>query len=117
MIEPEDALEAARRSAARRREAGAYLEARQRDPVPPEPTPAQLQAWALIDPDVSRHRSRRRLAAVIEAVKRLLLRLLGPYHHELLAEQTRFNVALLAYVRGLEERLAKLESAPRDERP
>jgi hypothetical protein len=114
---PEDALEAARREAARMRAAGAYAEAQPREPTPPQPTPAQLHAWALIDPDVSRHRSRRPLAPAIEGVKRLLLRLLGPYHFELIAEQTRFNVALLAYVRRLEERLAELESMLREPRP
>jgi len=115
-VSPEEALTEARRQAARMRAAGAYAGTRPREPLPPEPTAAQLQAWALIEPDVSRHRSRRPLAPAIEAVKRLLLRLLGPYHHELIAEQTRFNVALLAYVRRLEERLAELEAALR-ERP
>jgi hypothetical protein len=117
MIDPEAALAAARRAAASRRAQGAYLGAAPSEALPPEPTPAQLQAWALIDPDVSRHRSRRPLAPAIEAVKRLLLRLLGPYHHELVGEQTRFNVALLAYIRRLEERVAELESRLGDERP
>lgn len=43
-------------------------------------------------------------------VKRLLLRLLHQYTNELEAQQTRFNVALLAHLRQLEQRIDRLEA-------
>jgi hypothetical protein len=108
---PEQALEQARAAAAQLRAQGAYGE--DRETLPPEaaeaPTPGKLFEWALIDPDLRNVRSTRRLGAPITALKRGLLRLLGQYHAELIAEQARFNVHLALYVRRLEERVAELE--------
>jgi hypothetical protein len=109
---PEQALERARAAAERMRAQGAYAEV---DASPPESeagddlTPGKLFEWALIDPDLRKVRSTRRAGAPITALKRGLLRLLNQYHAELIAEQSRFNVNLVLYVRRLEERIARLE--------
>jgi hypothetical protein len=58
--------------------------------------------------------STRRLGAPITALKRLLLRLLRQYHVELESQQTRFNIALLTYLRDLEARVGRLERAARE---
>ena len=111
MTTPEHALEQARAAAAQMRAQGAYGDDRQ----PPAPdsadalTSGKLFEWALIDPDLRNVRSTRRLGAPITALKRGLLRLLGQYHAELIAEQARFNVHVALYVRRLEERVAELE--------
>ena len=111
MTTPEQALEQARAAAARMRAQGAYGE--DRETLRPESadalTSGKLFEWALIDPDLRNVRSTRRFGAPITALKRGLLRLLGQYHAELIAEQARFNVNLALYVRRLEERVAELE--------
>jgi hypothetical protein len=61
--------------------------------------------------DTERVYSTRRLGAPVTAFKRLLMRLLRQYHVELEAQQTRFNIALLAHVRDLERRVSALERA------
>ena len=96
MTEPERALEQARATAAAMRADGAYGEDPQGGELAPAdaPTPEKLFEWALIDPDLRQVRS---------------VRLLGQYHAELIAEQARFNVNLVRYVRRLEERVAALE--------
>jgi hypothetical protein len=107
---PEDAIARARAEAEAMRARGAYADAG--DPAPEPPplvTSAQLIEWAVIEPDVAKLRSTRSLGAPITAVKQGLLRLLAQYHAELTAQQTRFNVNLLARVRRLEERVAELE--------
>jgi hypothetical protein len=91
---------------------GAYREqeARALEPEPREAlTPGKLFEWALIDPDLRNVRSTRRAGAPITALKRGLLRLLNQYHAELIAEQSRFNVNLVVYVRRLEDRIAALQ--------
>ncbi len=80
-----------------------------------ELTMDKLLEWAVIDPDLRDVRSTRRFGAPMTAVKHGLLRLLGQYHAALLAEQTRFNVNLLRYLDGLEQRLDAIEK--RAERP
>lgn len=102
MTRPEDALDAARAAAARAgHEEPAGLDA----PVAPEkPTPEQLREWALIEVDTDLVYSTRRFGGPITLVKKLLLRLLRQYTVELEAQQTRFNVAVLAYLRELEQR-------------
>jgi hypothetical protein len=109
---PEQALAQARASAAAMREQGAYGEAAPIGLGPPSPESVELKlyGWALLEPDVSQVRSTRRLGAPVTALKRLLLRLLLQYHMQLTADQTRFNVALLGYVKRLEERVAELEA-------
>jgi len=115
---PEEAIAAARAEVARIRAAGGYaepeagLEVRPVDRV----SNAQLLEWAVIEPDVSKLRSTRRGGAPITWLKRQLLRGLQQYHHELTAQQTRFNVHVLRKLIELEERLDALER-PRDPRP
>lgn len=111
MTEPEQALEQARAAAASMRERGAYGTppgSHQNEP-PPASAAEQLLGFALIEPDVREVRSLRRWGAPVTALKRGLLRLLLQYHTSLIAEQTRFNVNLLAHVRVLEERIEALE--------
>ena len=75
---------------------------------------AKLYEWALLEPDLRDVRSTRRFGAPMTAVKRGLLRLLAQYHAALIAEQTRFNVNLLGYLRRLEERIEALERRERE---
>ena len=112
MTRPEDALDRARQEAGRKRAEGAYppAESTAADAPPPErPTPAQLREWSLIEVDPELVYSTRRGGAPITGMKRLMLRLMRQYTTELEAQQTRFNVALLAYLGELESRLAALE--------
>lgn len=111
MTAPEEALERARAAAAAGREAGDYppTETRIEPLSEAPPTYARLLEWALIDPDLAQVRSTRRWGAPITAVKQVLLRLLGQYHAELIAEQARFNANLVRYVGELERRLDELE--------
>jgi hypothetical protein len=60
-----------------------------------------------VDPDLVY--STRRLGAPITGFKRLLMRLFRQYHVELEAQQTRFNIALVAHVRDLQRRVEQLE--------
>ena len=116
MTRPEEALERAREAAERKRSEGAY----------PEREPGALEAsitgdrpdldlvaeWAVLGVDPGLVYSTRRGGAPVTALKRLLMRLLRQYHAELEAQQTRFNIALLAHVRDLEQRVARLERPP-----
>lgn len=112
MTRPEEALERAREAVARKRSEGAYpsdASTAGEAPPPERPTPSQLQEWSLIQVDPELVYSTRRAGAPITALKRGLLRLMRQYTTELEAQQTRFNVALLAYLGELESRLAALE--------
>ncbi len=111
MSAPEDAVARARAAAAEMRAGGAYGEARpvRGGPPPPELADRRLYQWAFIEPDIRQVRSTRRFGGPMTAVKRGLLRLLAQYHGQLLGEQTRFNAALVGYVRRLEARIAELE--------
>lgn len=116
MTRPEEALEAARAAAERKRRAGSYGEGEhglgdsiERSIAPERPGTDQLKEWSLIEVDPSLIYSTRRLGAPMTGLKRLLLRLLHQYTNELEAQQTRFNVALLAHLRELEQRLERLE--------
>jgi hypothetical protein len=106
---PEDALERAREAAARKRAAGLHREPPGLDePVVAERVTAELlREWALIEVDPGVVRSTRRLGGPITALKRGLLRLLRQYTTELEAQQTRFNVGVLARLRELEERIER----------
>ena len=112
-MKPEDAIERARAEAERRRAAGGYLEpdgADELDGVITGPvTPEQLREWALIEVDPALLRSTRRAGAPVTAFKRMLLRLLRQYTTELEAQQTRFNVGVLARLQELEKRLDERE--------
>jgi hypothetical protein len=117
-MKPDEAVEHARAEAARKRAAGAYREDSDavreiEDAITGPVTPEQLREWALIDVDTTLLRSTRRAGAPVTGAKRLLLRLLRQYTNELEAQQTRFNVGVLARLEELESRIAQLE---RDER-
>ena len=111
MTRPEDAVAAAREAAERRRAEGGYAEPPGLDaPLAPErPTPELLREWSLIEVDRELVYSTRRFGGPITGLKRLLLRLLRQYTTELEAQQTRFNVGVLAQLRELEERVERLE--------
>ena len=112
MSSPEEAIEAARERAARRRagEDGAARPPRLEGSITSDrPNFDLLSQWALIEIDRSQIYSTRRAGAPITALKRLLLRLLRQYHGGLEASQTRFNYALLSQFRDLDERVARLE--------
>jgi len=112
---PEDALERARETAARKRadgrDAGAGLEAVGSRIAAGRPDLEDLSEWALLEvPDDTIYTTRRGGGAIV-ALKRALLRLLRQYHVELEGRQTRFNSVLLQHLRELEARVARLERA------
>ena len=112
MTDPEDAVERARAEAERRRAEGGYAGETAAGPAPLDAarvTPELLREWSLIEVDTDLVYSTRAGGAPITALKRGLLRLLRQYTTELEAQQTRFNVGVLAYLRELEERIAELE--------
>jgi hypothetical protein len=104
-VKPEDALEAARAAAARKRAEGAYPADTVADSgVPPAgPDLARLREWAIVEVDSQLVYSTRPGGAPITWFKRLLLRLMRQYTTELEAQQTRFNVGVVAYLEGLEK--------------
>ena len=118
MTTPEDALESARESAAKKRAEGAYppqAPGALEESITPETAGSELLGeWAVISVDPDNVYSTRRLGAPITAVKKLLMRLMRQYHVELEAQQTRFNITLLEQVRELERRVARLERSPDD---
>jgi hypothetical protein len=125
VTEPEDAMVKAREALAAMRAQGAYSEREAFGvgvPIPGD-TRRKLLEWALVEPDLSLVRSTRRFGAPITAFKRLLVRLVFQYRAELMANQARFNLALLAYIDRLEHRIGELERAqghepePRDPPP
>ena len=78
-----------------------------------EPSRELLSEWAVIelDPDELVY-STRAAGAPITALKRLLVHLLRQYFVELEARQTRFNIAVLARLDALEERVARERPDP-----
>lgn len=116
---PEEALAEARRRADAARADGTYDDAAEVEALGrgAARTPlSRLYDWAFIEPDPRHVRSTRRLGWPITAVKRFLMRLLRQYHKQLEGEETRFNVHLLAYTAGLEQRIAELEREREEER-
>ena len=110
-MKPEEALEAARAAAAKARAEGRYADDLSGFSIEPTDriTSERLTEWAVIEPDISLMRSTRRAGAPVTLLKRVLLRGLQQYHNELTAQQTRFNLNLLAYVAELEDRVKALE--------
>ncbi len=111
MKDPAEALQAARRAAASAPEHDAtewkfdeLLTSTRR-----------LAEWAIIEPQRAEVYSTRRFGKPITAVKRLLIRLLDQYLGQISAQQSRFNAQLAAHVVGLEERVAALEDAQRQQ--
>ena len=116
MTSPEDAAARARAEADRRRAAGGYADVGESGElsgsiVQGDAGDELLAQWALIeiDPDEVIY-STRSAGAPITFVKRLLVRLLRQYLVEIEARQTRFNIALLARLGTLEERVERLEA-------
>jgi hypothetical protein len=113
-LRPEDAIAHARAEAERKRAAGGYREDSAvvgdlEDAITGPVSPKQLREWALIDVDTSLLRSTRRAGAPVTFLKRMLLRSLRQYTNELEAQQTRFNVGVLARLEELEARIAAAE--------
>jgi hypothetical protein len=105
-VKPEDALERARAEAARKRGDGVYppAEGVAGSPAAGGPGLAQLREWAIVEVDPELVYSTRRGGAPITWLKKLLLRLLRQYTTELEAQQTRFNVGVVAYLERFEKR-------------
>jgi len=105
-VKPEEALDAARTAAARKRAAGQYPELGAGSSElgrGSRPDLAKLREWALIEVDPDLVYSTRRGGAPVTWFKRMLLRLLRQYTTELEAQQTRFNVGVVAYLESLEK--------------
>jgi hypothetical protein len=113
--DPQEALAAARRAAAR---ADSGAGARD-DPAGEAPwsleagalSTRRLAEWAIIEPDETRVQSSRRWGRPLTAGKLLLVRLLRQYIGQMSAQQSRFNAHVAAHVMRLEERVAELEQA------
>jgi hypothetical protein len=105
MSRPEDAVEAARASADRKRAEGAYPAETIADPGKPPSGPdlARLREWAIIEVDPDLVYSTRKGGAPVTWVKRMMLRLMRQYTTELEAQQTRFNVGVVAYLESLDK--------------
>jgi hypothetical protein len=105
-VKPEEALERAREEAARKRGEGVYppADGGAGSPAPGGPDLARLREWAIVEVDPELVYSTRRGGAPITWFKKLLLRLLRQYTTELEAQQTRFNVGVVAYLERLEKR-------------
>ena len=104
-MSPDDALGAARAEAARKRSQGAYPADTVVDRGAPAAGPdlARLREWAIVEVDSSLVYSTRSGGAPITWLKRMLLRLLRQYTTELEAQQTRFNVGVVAYLESLDK--------------
>ncbi len=115
-MKPEDALAAARAEVERLKAAGRYAEAPGgRDVAPTDRVSrAQLLEWALIEPDPGLVRSTRRYGAPITWAKRGLVHVLRQYFTEAHAQQTRFNLHMVALWTDLEARVARLEREARE---
>jgi hypothetical protein len=111
-VRPEDALEAARRSAAEARARGAYGDDLSGFTVEPtdKVTTEQLLDWAVIEPDLELVRSTRRWGGPITAAKRGLVFVLRQYLGQLAAQQTRFNLHAAIRIAELEEEVERLRA-------
>jgi hypothetical protein len=110
-MKPDDALAHAKAEVARLKAAGRLVEPEGGLQIEPTDTVtnATLLEWALIEPDMDKLRSTRRLGGPITWVKRLLARGLQQYHNEVNSQQTRFNIHLLRKVMELEDRIERIE--------
>jgi hypothetical protein len=104
-MRPEDAVVAARAAADRKRAEGVYPPDTVADSGTPASGPdlARLREWAIIEVDAELLYSTRKGGAPITLIKRMLLRLLRQYTVELEAQQTRFNVGVVAYLESLDK--------------
>ncbi len=113
-MKPEDALPAARKAAAEHDDSvpgGLTLKPTERASI------EQFMEWAMIEPDPKNMRSTRKLGAPITFAKRQLLHVLRQYLGELEAQQTRFNLNVVARMAELEERVAKIEARAGEREP
>jgi hypothetical protein len=104
-LRPENAADAARAEAERKRREGLYpadTVAHERKPAV-GPDLARLREWAIVEVDPELLYSTRKGGAPITWLKRMLLRLLRQYTTELEAQQTRFNVGVVAYLESREK--------------
>jgi hypothetical protein len=103
-VKPEDAVEAARAAAERKRADGTYPPGTVADSGEPPAGPdlARLREWAIVEIDPQLLYSTRKGGVPITWFKRMLLRLMRQYTTELEAQQTRFNVGVVAYLESLE---------------
>jgi hypothetical protein len=104
-VNPEDALAAARAAAEPYDEGPVSLDASPVNRI----SESKLAEWSLIDPQLDRVYSTRRLGAPITWFKRLLIRMLRQYLGEALAQESRYNAAATAHILNLEERVRDLE--------
>jgi hypothetical protein len=106
MKTPEEALaEARRRSGSDRRRPGRPDEVGGPFGLALE----QLVVWAVIEPEEAEVYSTRRFGAPITAFKRVLIRLMRQYVGQISAQQSRFNVAVVAQLMVLDDRVRRLE--------
>ena len=105
-MKSEEAGKHARAEADRLRTAGAYPPSADSSDQMAETRPdlARLREWAIIEVDKDLVYSTRKGGAPITWFKRMLLQMLRQYTTELEARQTRFNVAVVAYLERLEKR-------------
>ena len=103
--DPGEAAAAARASAERKRAEGVYPPDTVADSGAPPSGPdlARLREWAIIEVDGELLYSTRKGGAPITWLKRMLLRLMRQYTTELEAQQTRFNVGVVAYLESLDK--------------
>jgi hypothetical protein len=115
LTSPEEALAAARRRAAERRQ-GQTAPGPAADPLAGETQQDSLRrlaAWAMIEPDEAEVYSTRRYGAPVTVLKRMLIRLLRQYLVQVSAQQSRFNANVVAQLVRLEERVRALEESRR----
>lgn len=74
----------------------------------------KLVEWSLIEPQLDRVYSTRRLGAPITWVKRGLIRMLRQYLGEALAQESRYNALATVHILNLEDRVRDLEERLRD---
>ncbi|HEY8865867.1 MAG TPA: hypothetical protein VIM22_02965 [Solirubrobacteraceae bacterium] len=111
MTTPEQALAQARAEAARRREAGEADDALPGFAVRPTDRVSErrLSEWALIDVDLEKVASTRRMGAPITWAKRALARALRQYLGQAHAQQSRFNSQVVVHLLSLDQRVSELE--------
>ena len=111
MTEPAEALRRARAAAEKGRARGDYAEANPSLDASPVTriSETRLVEWSLIDPDLERVYSTRRLGAPITWVKRLLIRAIRQYVGEAIAQESRYNAQATAHILNLEDRVRDLE--------
>ena len=104
-MKPDEAVEAAKAAAAQKRAEGVYPADTVADSGKPPAGPdlARLREWAIVEVDSDLLYSTRKGGAPITWFKRMLLRLMRQYTTELEAQQTRFNVGVVAYLESLEK--------------